>query len=76
MHSRNAPKSCGTLNRSFWSPSHPMVRKGGEKLKGIAAMIESKIEYAIASHSKDPSSAVEALDACLEKNKGVRAKIL
>mmetsp|Transcript_89933 Transcript_89933/g.143097 ORF Transcript_89933/g.143097 Transcript_89933/m.143097 type:complete len:230 (+) Transcript_89933:46-735(+) len=44
--------------------------KGGEKLKGIAAMIESKVEYAIASHTKDLNSAIEALDACLEKNKG------
>ena len=46
------------------------TRKGGEKLKGVAAMIESKLEYALASHSKDPSSAQEALDACLEKNDG------
>ena len=51
-----------------------LSRKGGEKLKGIAAMIESKVEYAIASHTKDLNSAIEALDACLEKNKGFWAR--
>lgn len=49
-------------------------RKGGEKLKGAAAMIQSKLEYAIASHSTDWGSALEALDACVEKNEGSAAK--
>jgi hypothetical protein len=53
---------------------HFLSRKGGEKLKGIAAMIESKVEYAIASHTKDLDSAIEALDTCLEKNKGFWAR--
>eukprot|EP00438_Fugacium_kawagutii_P012329 Skav221960 [mRNA] locus=scaffold195:706644:715770:- [translate_table: standard] len=47
------------------------ARKGGEKVKGAAAMIQSKLEYAIASHSTDWGSAMEALDACVEKNEGL-----
>lgn len=45
--------------------------KGGEKLKGAAAMIESKLEFSMASHTKDLTAAIEALDACLEKNEGL-----
>ncbi len=45
--------------------------KGGEKLKGAAAMIESKLEFGMASHTKDLTAAIEALDACLEKNEGL-----
>ncbi|CAK9047496.1 Glycine--tRNA ligase [Durusdinium trenchii] len=42
----------------------------GEKHQGTAAMIQSKLEFAVQSHTSNLPAAVEALDVCLEKNQG------
>jgi len=34
-------------------------------------MIESKLEFAVQTHTKDLAAAVEALDLCLERNQGL-----
>lgn len=43
----------------------------GAKHQGTAAMIESKLEFAVQTHTKDLAAAVEALDLCLERNQGL-----
>mmetsp|Transcript_16557 Transcript_16557/g.31263 ORF Transcript_16557/g.31263 Transcript_16557/m.31263 type:complete len:215 (+) Transcript_16557:53-697(+) len=43
----------------------------GAKHQGTAAMIESKLEFAVQTHAKDLPAAVEALDLCLERNQGL-----
>eukprot|EP00434_Breviolum_minutum_P037239 symbB.v1.2.033014.t1/scaffold4043.1/size45695/3 len=43
----------------------------GAKHKGTAAMIESKLEFAMQTHTKDLAAAVEALNACIERNEGL-----
>lgn len=42
----------------------------GEKHKGNAAMIQSKLEFAFATHATDLAKAIEALDMCLKINEG------
>ncbi|CAJ1375953.1 unnamed protein product [Effrenium voratum] len=57
----------------------PTVRHGptvlrSDKLRrhqGTAAMIESKLEFAMQTHTQNLASAVEALDTCLERNQGL-----
>lgn len=43
----------------------------GAKHQGTAAMIESKLEFAMQSHTKNLTAAVEALDACVQRNEGL-----
>ena len=43
----------------------------GAKHQGTAAMIESKLEFAVQTHTKDLAAAVEALDLCLQRNQGL-----
>ncbi|CAJ1337515.1 unnamed protein product [Effrenium voratum] len=43
----------------------------GAKHQGTAAMIESKLEFAMQTHTQNLASAVEALDTCLERNQGL-----
>eukprot|EP00913_Durusdinium_trenchii_P025576 g24005.t1 len=43
----------------------------GAKHQGTAAMIESKLEFAMKMHATNLTAALEALDASLERNEGV-----
>lgn len=43
----------------------------GAKHQGTAAMIESKLEFAMQNHTKNLPAAVEALDACVQRNEGL-----
>jgi len=42
----------------------------GAKHQGAAAMVESKLDFAIAQHKTNIAAALEAIDTCFEKNKG------
>eukprot|EP00930_Biecheleria_cincta_P014805 TRINITY_DN12586_c0_g1_i4.p1 TRINITY_DN12586_c0_g1~~TRINITY_DN12586_c0_g1_i4.p1 ORF type:complete len:212 (+),score=63.30 TRINITY_DN12586_c0_g1_i4:156-791(+) len=42
----------------------------GAKHQGAAAMVESKLDFAIAQHKANIASSLEAIDTCFEKNKG------